>query len=176
MCTRCAVGLVLALLVVGCSGSSKPTGGGGSGDGDAGVGNNAAGTTCPGGRYLILDPGDKLGTGLVKDTTTNLTWDRSSYSLGGSGSSLSDDAFYCQSVRNARLPTKDEAVAIAGANFDVCAWPVGWLTWTSTSSGSTPGGEGMAWYVPDGDINMGSNGGSPVEYSVEYNGEALCVR
>ena len=94
---------------------------------------DSSGNPAPAGRYVVLDPGTGIcgpsdGTGRVKDTTTGLVWNRTDYELG-SGSQADADLFCrLQAGPGARLPTKDEALAISGDSFDVCAFPCGWRT------------------------------------------------
>jgi hypothetical protein len=144
-----------------------------------------SGTAGSCGRYQVLVPGTGTasgtcpgsgcdGSGLVKDTTTDLTWARfpyyptSDYPVSG-GQTQAQAAAYCAG-RGGRLPTKDEALAIAGNNnYCRAASPVEWGTWTSTSAGA-----GLAWYVVyDGYttqivVGNGLNG--------VYSLGALCVR
>jgi len=119
---------------------------------------------CGSGRYLVLDSGssgDAMdGSGLVRDTRTGLTWMRKSYRADRMTQAKS--ASYCQS-KGMRLPTKDEALGIAGNNREDCAFPTGWWTWTST-----PAGSGRAWSV---DYN-----GYTYWYDVGYSHHVFCVR
>jgi hypothetical protein len=128
------------------------------------------------GRYQVLVPGTGSasggcpgsrcdGSGLVKDTTTGLTWARFSYYPGyPPGQTQAQAAAYCAG-RGGRLPTRDEALAIAGNNFCQAAWPTGWYTWTSTSAGA-----GLAWGVYyDGVTDQSNVHGNDYYY-------ALCVR
>ena len=61
-----------------------------------------------------------------------------------------------------RLPTKDEALAIAGVTYTSCAWPAGWITWTSTNSAA------LAWLV--------ASDGRADEMMATIDRPALCVR
>lgn len=97
----------------------------------------------------------------MKDTSTGLVWDRYAYYIGPVGNQAQADAF-CQG-QGARLPTKDEALAISGASDKVCAWPCLWSTWTST-----PAGAGLAWVVDQSGARE-----VDVDYAVGY---VLCVR
>ena len=121
---------------------------------------NAQGGPAPAGRYSVLDPGTGPygASGIVLDNTTGLKWARYYYPFLLDQASASS---YCQSL-GARLPTKGEALAITGVNYDSCAWPVGWETWTSTSAGAP-----FAWVV-------GVNGA--VAVNVATGDLTICVR
>lgn len=90
---------------------------------DAGDPEDSGTVTCPGGRFVIVDPGD-LATntgGLILDTTTGLTWDRFTgtasspppnlCSSAAGGCAQPDAVAYCGS-KGARLPTMAECEAI----------------------------------------------------------------
>ena len=144
--------------VAGGAGGTMTTGGAGGGAGGGGV-------ACPGDRYVVVDRGTGScndSSGLVEDTATGLLWDRyPGYSEAGWNQAQADA--YCQ-AQGARLPTKDEALAISGANQDSCVFPCIWSTWTSTSAGA-----GSAWVVSHGgDTEAGDVGG--------YDIIVLCVR
>ncbi len=94
-------------------------------------------------RYRVVEPGDgddlQSGSGLVLDTRTGLKWLRF---FTPEFHDLEAATRYC-SRRGMRLPTKSEAVEIAGpGNYCKPAWPRGWATWTSTKAG-----DGFVWYV-----------------------------
>jgi formylglycine-generating enzyme required for sulfatase activity len=103
----------------------------------------ALGATCSS-RYTTIQAGDDFcdysGSGLVKDTKTGLTWTRQEYAFH-MGQSQPQASSHCQSL-GMRLPTKDEALAIAGSSFESCAFPCTWGTFTSTSAGSH-----VVWHV-----------------------------
>jgi hypothetical protein len=127
----------------------------------------SAGTkSCAEGRYLVLDPGTSEdngdGTGTVRDTRTGLTWMRKAYRPS---QTQAQAQAYCQS-KGMRLPTKEEAMGIAGKNYDItrCAFPYFWRTWTST-----PAGSGVAWYILSG----GAESLFKVDFAVH---QVLCVR
>ncbi len=134
----------------GCSGAllQAPCGDGCCGPGYVCESDQCA-MTCAEGRYLVLDPSkdscDDNDSNLVKDTSTGLIWRRHQSSTGG-GMSQAEAVGYC-SAKGMRLPTKDEALAIAGTNFDSCAF-CNWGTWTTS-----PSATGQVWYV-------GRNGGA----------------
>ena len=139
---------------------------------------NASGGPAPAGRYEVVDPGTGHcaqnpqdlsgldGSGQVKDTTTGLVWDRYPRGFIPGIHRAQADAF-CQG-QGARLPTKDEALAISGASHDSCAWPCPWITWTSTSAGAAAPGWGW-WVNFDGNPGQGDPGTSSI-------GGVLCVR
>ena len=91
-------------------------------------------------RYVVEDVGlgPDTGTGLVFDTETGMHWLRF-----GSLLLTHDSAIQYCTDKGMRLPTKEEALAIADDNFCRFAWPAGWSTWTSTKSAT---GE-QAWCV-----------------------------
>ena len=148
--------------------STAGAGGGAGGSGGAGGCKNATGGPAPSGRYTVVDLGTGCdnfvfdGSGQVEDTTTGLVWDRYMY-YPAQGLNQAQAEAFCQG-QGARLPTKDEALAISGASYDTCAWPCTWGTWTSTAPGA-----GLAWHVN----HVGGAGQHDVGDNV--NG-VLCVR
>lgn len=119
------------------------------------------GGCTPGSRYVVLDPGNGAGgsgTGLVLDRSTGLAWMRYEYTQPnpGEGTGLTD----CMN-RGMALPSESQALGIASSNQDTCAWPLGWLTWTTTSAG-------LGWYVIE------SGGTVDTGYLANY-GSVLCV-
>jgi hypothetical protein len=147
-------------------GTGVVPGQGGAGQGGAGQGGGAGGdASCGAGRYEITDPGTGNceaydGSGLVVDHFTWLTWSRSTYKNKWLTQAQADA--HCKST-GARLPTKDEALAVSGSAFQKCAWPCGWWTWTST-----PAGDGRAWKV--------AAGGETYTEDVGRDVPVLCVR
>lgn len=109
-------------------------------------------------------PTDPWGTGRVLDNTTGLTWMAKSYFRAGGLNLIQEAADYCAG-RGMRLPTKDEALGIAGPNRATCAFPCNWSTWTSSSAGP-----GLSWYI-DGD---GGGAGTYGDYGKIYG--VLCVK
>jgi hypothetical protein len=100
----------------------------------------AAAPTCgpPPNRFTLLSGAD---AGLVRDNMTGLVWMNDS--VGGQQTSEQTQslaAAYCAG-RGMRLPTEDEALALAAA-YASCAFGQ-WGTWTSTDVGTT----GDAWVV-----------------------------
>jgi hypothetical protein len=138
--------------------------------------------SCADGRYYVLNPGKtpcscvgsvatpgdpecRDGSGLVGDTTTGLTWMRYFYFTSVAGLLRSDAQNHCLS-KNMRLPTKDEALQISGKNYDGCAFPCDWDTWTSSDSDQNL----MAWVVRH-------DGSTSEEYYSNASGvHVLCVR
>jgi hypothetical protein len=113
-------------------------------------------------RYTVFgDAG--ANAGLVQDNTTGLIW--MSNSVGGEQTqeqTQSDAATYCAGI-GMRLPTENEALGIAAANYAPCAFGQ-WSTWTSTAAGT-----GDAWvvdYLADTSPQLADNFPSAV----------LCVR
>jgi len=103
------------------------------------------------------------GTGRLLDTSTGLTWMTHPYFPSSGGQNQAQAETYCSGL-GMRLPTKDEALGIAGTNRQTCAFPCGWVTWTSSLAGP-----GLAWRV--------SNGGGSEQRDVGYNvGTVLCVQ
>lgn len=80
-------------------------------------------------RYTI----NGANTGLLIDNLSNLTWSRSEFTLADSGAQFTQSSAitYC-AAQGMRIPTRDEAIAISGANAASCAFPNPWSTWTST--------------------------------------------
>ncbi|GAB7129168.1 hypothetical protein JCM19000A_36760 [Silvimonas sp. JCM 19000] len=114
-------------------------------------------------RYTVIDPAT------VKDNVTGLTWKRQQYTLSDSGAQFTQPlaTAYCANMGGGwRLPTKDEALAISGANASTCAFPAAWNTWTSTSyeQDST-----YAYWVS-------STGTSNIGVATNFPGWALCTQ
>jgi hypothetical protein len=127
---------------------------------DGGGPEAAPAPTCgpPPARYTVLAGAD---AGLVRDNVTELVWMANSAGGGEPPQTQSDAANYC-SGRGMRLPTKDEATALAAA-YATCAFGQ-WSTWTSTAAGA-----GDAWvidYAGDASPQLADNFPSAV----------LCVR
>jgi hypothetical protein len=99
----------------------------------------AATPTCgpPPARYTLLTGAD---AGLVRDNVTMLVWMSNDHGAGEPPQTQSAAATYCMGI-GMRLPTKDEAVALA-ANYAACAFGH-WGTWTSTAAPAA----GDAWVV-----------------------------
>jgi len=122
----------------------------------------AATPTCgpPPNRFTLLTGTD---AGLVRDNVTELVWMNDS--VGGAQTSEQTQslaATYCTG-RGMRLPTEDEALALASA-YASCAFGQ-WGTWTSTDVGST----GDAWVVD-------YLGESSPQLADNFPSAVLCVR
>jgi beta-galactosidase len=130
----------------------------------ASCGKSDASTTCGDGRYTVLAPGNgpQDGSGRIKDNTTGLTWARFKNYPTGHGQAAAEA--YCQE-QGGRLPTESEALGIAGTNYDACAWPQEWETYTITAANS-----GNAWFV----YSSGEENAFPVGTSGFYS-LALCI-
>ncbi len=78
-------------------------------------------------RYTVLS------STLVKDNVSGLTWQRAETTYPDQGAQYTQAVAksYCAS-QNMRLPTQAEALGIGGASFATCAFPLPWVTWTST--------------------------------------------
>lgn len=131
------------------------------------AGPDAAAGCGPGDRYAVVTAPSagcsSDGTGRVLDTSTGLTWMTHPYFPSSGGQNQAQAETYCSGL-GMRLPTKDEALGIAGTNRQTCAFPCGWVTWTSSLAGP-----GLAWRV--------SNGGGSEQRDVGYNvGTVLCVQ
>jgi hypothetical protein len=138
----------------------------GTGDGDGPAGQadgpvDASGLTCgpSPARYTLLTGAD---AGLVRDNVTMLVWMSNDHGAGEPPQTQADAIAYCTG-RGMRLPTKDEAVALA-ANYASCAFGH-WGTWTSTPAPAA----GDAWVVDyAGDV-------SP-QLANNFPSAVLCVR
>jgi hypothetical protein len=122
---------------------------------------DAAAIACgpPPARYTLLTGAD---AGLVRDNVTMLVWMNDSHGAGEPPQTQSAAAAYCMG-RGMRLPTKDEAVALA-ADYAACAFGH-WGTWTSTAAAAM----GYAWVVDyAGDV-------SP-QLADNFPSAVLCVR
>jgi hypothetical protein len=110
-------------------------------------------------RYTLLTGAD---AGLVRDNVTMLVWMSNSHGAGEPPQTQSLAATYCMGI-GMRLPTRDEAVALA-ANYASCAFGH-WGTWTSTAAPAA----GDAWVVDyAGDV-------SP-QLADNFPSGVLCVR
>jgi hypothetical protein len=80
-------------------------------------------------RYTI----NSSNTTHLLDNLSGLTWNRSEFTLADSGAQFTQASAvtYC-AQQGMRIPTRDEAIAISGANAASCAFPNPWSTWTST--------------------------------------------
>jgi len=149
---------------VGASGADGAGGAldGGPTDAVADAQEAAPAPTCgpPPNRFTILNGAD---AGLVRDNVTQLVWMHDS--VGGQQTSQQTQPLastYCTG-RGMRLPTEDEALALAAA-YASCAFGQ-WGTWTSTDVA----GSGDAWvvdYLGDASPQLADNFPSAV----------LCVR
>jgi hypothetical protein len=117
--------------------------------------------TCgpPPARYTLLTGAD---AGLVRDNVTMLVWMSNSHGAGEPPQTQPDAVAYCSGM-GMRLPTEDEALALA-ANYASCAFGP-WGTWTSTAAPAM----GDFWvvdYLGESSPQLGNNFPSAV----------LCVR
>jgi hypothetical protein len=124
-------------------------------------GTDASPSCGTGERYSLL------GSGLVEDTCTGLTWMMIAFQNETTGTTPDQATGYC-AENKMRLPTEDEALAIAGSNDAACAWSHGWQTWTSTFSGAVSyTGLDLPWAV--------SSGGETAAGTANGSAGALCV-
>ncbi|MFC0401984.1 discoidin domain-containing protein [Paraburkholderia rhizosphaerae] len=111
-----------------------------------------------------LESGPFIAT--VQDNVSGLTWQQFDTTFQTKGAqfvqSIADQ--YCKSL-GMRLPTLNEALTIARANYASCAFPAGWDTWTTTD---VPSVEGNAYIV---------NQAGKLSFAIKNNnpGWALCV-
>lgn len=121
-------------------------------------------STCGGNseRYTVLSSNS------VQDNWSGLSWARTQYTLSAQGAQFTQSlaAQYCQQL-GMRLPTRDEALAISGANAVSCAFPSGWSSWTSTAD---PLVSGQAYWVSS------SSGTATSAIAENFPGWALCTQ
>jgi hypothetical protein len=110
-------------------------------------------------RFTLLAGADD---GLVRDNITGLVWMRDSVGGGEPPQTQSIATMYCAN-RTMRLPTKDEAVALAAA-YAPSAFGR-WGTWTSTAAPGT----GYAWVVD-------YTGGASAQLADNFPSAVLCAR
>ena len=117
--------------------------------------------TCgdPPARFTLLSGADN---GLARDNVTMLVWMRESQGAGEPPQTQAMAKTYC-SGRTMRLPTKDEALALAD-QYTACAFGH-WGTWTSTDAPAA----GYAWVVD-------YTGGSSPQVADNFPSAVLCVR
>jgi Immunoglobulin I-set domain./F5/8 type C domain. len=86
-------------------------------------------TCCTDGdRYTVQD------TNHVVDHFSGLTWERAQRGLQDQGAQYKQSNAIADCAKaTARLPTLDEAIAVAGQNLSTNAFPQAWTIWTSTN-------------------------------------------
>jgi hypothetical protein len=109
-------------------------------------------------RFTLLTGAD---AGLVRDNVTGLVWMRQPHGNGEPPQTQPLALSYCNG-RGMRLPTKDEAIALANS-YATCAFSP-WQTWTSTDAGA-----GYAWVVD-------YTGGASPQVADNFPGAVLCVK
>lgn len=111
-------------------------------------------------RYTLQDNNHVL------DRFSGLVWERAQRGFADQGAQYkqSNAMADCKAV-GARLPTVDEALAVAGQNLSTSAFPSAWTVWTSTND---PNDATFAWQV--------ASDGTPNRLVAENNpSHALCV-
>lgn len=75
----------------------------------------------------------------VKDNVSGLVWQQYYTTFPNQGAQFTQTVAkqYCAAV-GMRLPTQNEALTVARANFATCAFPAPWGTWTSTGVQDAP--------------------------------------
>ena len=128
---------------------------------DAAIVDAAVAPTCgdPPARFTLLSGADD---GLARDNVTMLVWMRDSHGAGEPPQTQAMAKTYCTG-RTMRLPTKDEALALAD-QYTACAFGH-WGTWTSTDAPAA----GYAWVVD-------YTGGSSPQVADNFPSAVLCVR
>jgi hypothetical protein len=111
-------------------------------------------------RYTVLS-----GT-LVKDNVSGLTWQRAETTFSDQGAQFTQPIAQqtCASA-SMRLPTQAEALGIAGDSNAACAFPLPWITWTSTAD---PTDATRAFVV-------GSTGQSTAQVANNFPGGVVCT-
>ncbi|KDR40934.1 beta-1,3-glucanase family protein [Caballeronia glathei] len=81
----------------------------------------------------------------VKDNVSGLTWQNTYTTFAADGAQFTQEVAnkYCQSI-GMRVPTLNEALTVARANYSSCAFPSPWRTWTTTP---VPNLANNAWLV-----------------------------
>ncbi|MBI0326727.1 discoidin domain-containing protein [Burkholderia plantarii] len=81
----------------------------------------------------------------VKDNVSGLTWQQTYTTFAADGAQFTQQIAeqYCQSI-GMRVPTLNEALTVARANYASCAFPSPWRTWTTTP---VPNLANNAWLV-----------------------------
>lgn len=111
-------------------------------------------------RYTLQD------TNHVLDRLSGLVWERAQRGFADQGAQYKQsNAMADCKAAGARLPTLDEALAVAGPNLSSGAFPTAWTIWTSTNDRTDPT---FAWQV--------ASDGTPNRLVAENNpSHALCV-
>lgn len=142
-----------------------------------------SGPVCNG-RYQIQQFGSGLicgecpgsacdGSGRVKDLQTSRVWTRKYTEL----LNYTTAQWHCEE-QGMRLPTRAEALGIAGAQYSACAFPCGWGTWTSdipVPDPSTPESDYVTYFV------QGNGDSKPIiaycyDCDDEWIATVMCVR
>ncbi|MEX1828583.1 beta-1,3-glucanase family protein [Luteibacter sp. CQ10] len=104
---------------------------------------------------------------LVTDNLSGLVWDQFQRGFADQGAQFTQlEAIKACTAVNARLPSIDEAVAIAGTNNSTSAFPGSWRTWTA---GNDPNNPTFATIV-------GSDGSKSTQVLDNFPGNVVCVR
>jgi hypothetical protein len=111
-------------------------------------------------RYTVND------VDTVTDNLSQLIWTRTPHVLSDESAQLTQQKAmqYCQGI-GARLPTRDEAVAVSAANAATCAFPAQWNAWTSDVD-PTDSSFGIV---------VSSAGNVSRQVANNYPGQAMCV-
>jgi hypothetical protein len=111
-------------------------------------------------RYTVLSGA------LVKDNTSGLTWQRAETTFSDQGAQFTQPIAQstCASA-SMRLPTQAEALGISGDSNAACAFPLPWITWTSTAD---PTDATRAFVV-------GSTGQSTAQVANNFPGGVVCT-
>lgn len=113
-------------------------------------------------RYSV-DTANKL----VTDNLNGLVWDQFQRGFADQGAQFTQlEAIKACSAVNARLPSTDEALSIAGTNNSTLAFPGSWRTWTA---GTDPNNPTFATIV-------GSDGSKSTQVFDNFPGNVVCVR
>lgn len=123
---------------------------------------NSAGCCATTDRYTTV-----TGSKTVTDTLSGLQWDRVQRGLADQGAQFTQSkAILACAADGMRLPTIDEALAIAGQNYSTAAFPGAWTTWTE---GQDPSDATYAYQVTSlGDVRRVVAENNP--------GHVLCVK
>ncbi|MBB5609092.1 MULTISPECIES: beta-1,3-glucanase family protein [unclassified Janthinobacterium] len=111
-------------------------------------------------RYTLV-PGNN---NVVTDNSTSLLWSRVPTKNGIAQFTQVLAGQYCSTI-GSRLPTKEEALSIAGDSFNVDAFPGGWSTWTSNIAET----DATRAYV------VSSNGDVTTQLFNNFPNDVLCV-
>jgi hypothetical protein len=99
-----------------------------------------------------------LSSALVKDNQSGLTWQRAETTFADQGAQYTQPIAqsFCTS-QSMRLPTQAEALGVSGTSSAACAFPLPWITWTSTADPSDATRAAVVSYTGQSTFQVANN-------------------